>query len=323
MTMASLAAEAFAAEAMVRLPPPAPAVDTPGFSTPRSHTTARKREMALPRIITGSPVCQTALLLAAVLLLLTFSRVGAQSTSGTIPGWWTTYGVLNGNPPNDFAAANIGQAKQLAVTAVYELDNDLAQFGGAGATLDNLAATLLANESGTIPQLNDFAAVNLGQLKTLSQPFYDRLLSLGYYGPPLSIVTGTGPATSGTYPWVISGLPANDFAAANIGQLKYLFSFDVNYSTYGTEIPDWWLRLYGLPLTTSTTAYVPWSGDQVTYQQAFDEGLNPVNFYNPRFPSWFRVHGESGRFPGRLLPDSGFTSRFLPGTAAFLICRTV
>jgi len=134
--------------------------------------------------------------------------------SAIYPSWWAKYGVQNENSPNDYAAANQGQVKNIAVAAVTDLDTDFAQFGGAGVTLDLLATTL----SGTTPQTNDYAAVTLGQLKALAQPFYDQLLAAGYSGPPL---------TTGTYPWI--GLVANDYAMANIGQVKNLFSFDVSY----------------------------------------------------------------------------------------------
>ena len=111
---------------------------------------------------------------------------------------------MSGTTPQDYAAANQGEAKNLAVAAVSELDNDLAQFGGAGPTLDALASTLLTSDTAGAAQ--DFSALNLGQLKALSQPFYDRLMQVGYFGSPLTI-TGTSPSLTGTYPWVGSPMP--------------------------------------------------------------------------------------------------------------------
>jgi hypothetical protein len=157
----------------------------------------------------------------------------------------------------------------MAVSAVAELDNDLAQFGGAGSQLDNLASML----SGTTSQTSDFSALNQGELKNLAQPFYDRLLALGYTGRPF---------TSGTYPWATSTGPVTDFALANIGMLKYAFSFDVTYSTSGSSIPDWWIDKYfpGGVGYTGTGGYVAWSGSQVTFQTAYQNGWNPLNFYS-------------------------------------------
>jgi hypothetical protein len=58
-----------------------------------------------------------------------------------------------------------------------------------------------------------FAAINAGQLKNVAQKFYDRI----------------GPRVGETnYPWTYPTQPAstNDYAPANIGQVKYIFSFD-------------------------------------------------------------------------------------------------
>ena len=66
---------------------------------------------------------------------------------------------------------------------------------------------------------NNHAAVNLGQLKYVAAPFYD-VLSFGN-------LTNAWPAGMliGPYPW--SADSTYDSAIANLGQLKYLFSFDL------------------------------------------------------------------------------------------------
>ena len=120
--------------------------------------------------------------------------------------------------------------KNLAVTAVNAINTVFATTGGTAA-LNSLAASLSASSSST----QDYAIVNLGQLKAVAQPFYDLLFSIGYTGPPLS---------SGTYPWITSGNAPNDFAWANVGEAKQLFSFDPAYSTDGTGIPASWVEQY-------------------------------------------------------------------------------
>lgn len=134
------------------------------------------------------------------------------------PGWWATEAVLDRHPANDFANANQGQAKHLTVAAIRAMDLYLGPLGGAGPQLHTLASRLRTEPTA---QTDDYAPVTIGQLKMLVSPIYDRLLKIGYYGTPLA---------SGTYPWVNSNLPANDFALANIGQLKNLFSFDFSYT---------------------------------------------------------------------------------------------
>jgi hypothetical protein len=220
----------------------------------------------------------------------------------TGPAWWyngslTTTGTpLVSGTANDFAAINQGQAKNVAVTAINELNTDLAQFGGAGDTLNQLALTLTA----TSAQTNDYAALSIGQLKFLAQPFYDRLISLSCTVPPI---------VSGTYPWVTSGLTANDFAIANIGQTKQLFSFDVTASSAGNGIPDWWVNEYFPGSTINGTVgidpngYVSWSGTTLTNLQAYQQGLNPIDFYNGQPPTLSVVSGDGQTGPpGGYLP---------------------
>jgi hypothetical protein len=177
------------------------------------------------------------------------------------PTWWASQGVLSGTVPEDFSAANQGMAKNMAVAGVNALDTELGQFGGAGTQLDQLKVTL----SMTTAQTSDFSAVSLGMLKTLSQPFYDRLLALGYNGPPL---------TSGTYPWAAPGVgAADDWALGNVGQLKFLFSFDPAFcsNSNNSQIPDWWLE-----------KYFGWQpGDSLSFLQNGDShtGLSYLNDY--------------------------------------------
>lgn len=63
----------------------------------------------------------------------------------------------------------------------------------------------------------DYAVLNHGQLKQLAKPFYDRLAEVGYHGPPL--------LAGQVYPWSTATADDMDFAAANLGQSKFLFSF--------------------------------------------------------------------------------------------------
>lgn len=69
---------------------------------------------------------------------------------------------------------------------------------------------------------DDYAAVTVGQLKAVAYPFYERLDEAGM---------GVG------FPWPASGT-ADDFAVANIGQLKNLFRFDPGLDSDDDGIPD-------------------------------------------------------------------------------------
>ena len=118
------------------------------------------------------------------------------------PSWWRERGVTNGGAPDDFAAANAGQLKNIAVSAYWELEARLPH--GAGPELLKLARSFRDGDN--------FTAVNIGQLKAVAKPFYDRLIAEGF---------------AKDYPWNPAA-KSDDSAAANLGQLKNVFSFELS-----------------------------------------------------------------------------------------------
>ena len=136
-----------------------------------------------------------------VLFLLTLVSLAPAAQ----PAWWTNRCVVNPNASSakDYAAANVGQLKWFATNAMVELDADLTQVGGSGTNLHANVASLFASTG------SDFRPINLGMLKNIVIPFCDRLAN--------------------PYPW--SGIAANDYAVANLGQLKNAFAFTVLHST--------------------------------------------------------------------------------------------
>lgn len=128
------------------------------------------------------------------------------------PGWWTTRGVLNQNPKDNYQIANLGQAKHIAAMAIAELNDKLADCGGAGFALSDLV-------TGDPASINNFAPLTVGQLKSIAYRFYDRLNEVNYNFP-------AGHLINGNYPWQRTVTPGN-LELANIGQLKHVFSFDL------------------------------------------------------------------------------------------------
>ena len=126
--------------------------------------------------------------------------------SADYPLWWIDRSVVYTNAvvTNDFAAANQGQVKWIAGKAMSELDEKLARIGGAGQSVSNMVASFTMG--------NNYFAVNAGQLKNTAQPFWARLVEVGY---------------AGAYPWPTNNPAANDYAIVNIGEVKNLFSFDL------------------------------------------------------------------------------------------------
>jgi len=218
------------------------------------------------RVSIGLLVCIALICLLPVLLF---------AGGPAYPSWWTDWGVIQSGSAiasgtNDYAAVNQGQVKNIAVAAVNELNAHFA--GGAGQTLNNLAGSWGTIQNGTFVETvgtntNDYAPVNIGQLKALAQPFYDQLILQHF-------------ATQ--YPWASATNAPNDYAMANIGQVKNLFSFDVAASTTSTGLPDWWQSYYfgsGTSAWLSGTALAP-NGDGLTMLQNYQQGINPVDYYN-------------------------------------------
>ena len=134
-----------------------------------------------------------------------------------MPDWWSQRELTNGHPADDFAAANLGQLKYITAKAVAELDAHLS--GGAGQELhDLIVAWNAVPVSGVVR--DDYAILNQGQLKTVAQKIYDRLHAAGWHDLPL--------ASGRIYPWTTSTADDDAYAAVNIGQLKYVFSFNLN-----------------------------------------------------------------------------------------------
>jgi hypothetical protein len=132
-----------------------------------------------------------------------------------VPAWWVSRGVLvpGAAVTNDHAAVNQGEVKWIASNACAELEAMLPDGAGTGvwAQANGFSAS------------NNYRCVNVGQLKALAQPFYDRLIEFGY---------------TNAYPWTAATNDDADHAIANIGQVKNLFSFSLDSD--GDGLPDWW-----------------------------------------------------------------------------------
>lgn len=179
------------------------------------------------------------------------------------PQWWEERGVVESVEgensaqahAKNYEAANVGQLMYIAKRAAEEL-NEKAE-GGAGEAVNSMVAGFPTYNAGN-PDAN-YAVLNIGQLKNVAKPFYDRLWELsaaneGSVNFPSSMVFVSGGTDSGNhkYPW--AAMPDNpgesdyaiNYEIANIGQVKNLFSWSLNdveeifEDTDGDGIPDLW-----------------------------------------------------------------------------------
>lgn len=205
----------------------------------------------------------------------------------TAPAWWSQRGVITTNASaDDYALVNQGQLKNIAVAGVAEFDAHLP--GGAGDTLHSL----VTGWSQPNAQRKDFAPVNLGQVKNVAKGFYDRLISVRYVDD---------------YPWATSANAPDDFAIANIGQVKELFSIDLLATDLAHDsdqngLPDWWEKYYFGHIGLDPNAPAP-RGDGLTILQAFRQGLDPVHNENGNFQIVIVSGDQQQSMPQAFLPQ--------------------
>lgn len=174
---------------------------------------------------------------------------------GMSPSWWTNRGVVTPQTPrDDFAAVNVGQVKHMAKMACEEMNARFPE--GAG----NVVNDMIAQFSENLPERNDFAGANVGQIKSVAKPFYDRLIELGQ---------------ASAYPWGANNASSDDYALANVGQLKHLFSFLVAPDDIdGDRLPDEWEAAQWGGLSESAAA--DFDEDGLSNEEEYWLNLNPA-----------------------------------------------
>lgn len=194
------------------------------------------------------------------------------------PAWWTDSGAVNADPASDYAAVNQGQLKNMAAKARDYFDSKLP--GGSGPAIASLISSWTSPTSVT----SDYSSVNVGQLKTVAKPFYDRLISLGILS---------------SYPWSETSTDDQNYAMANIGQVKNLFAFDVATAAYGyyntdaDHLPDAWEQSHFGNLGSGDSGDP--DADGLTNYQEYLFGTDPLVADAPPSPPALALN-KAGRF---------------------------
>jgi hypothetical protein len=216
-------------------------------------------------------------------LLLVLTLGGSMLLTATLlappPQWWATRGAINNNPADDYAAANLGQLKHFASKAAQELALLPDPTGDGMDAVNAMVASWAAPASSGIAR-DDYAALNLGQLKAVAKPFYDRLIAVGY---------------AAAYPWTSSTADDDNYAVANLGQLKHVFSFDLSRNSDGDTIPDWWESNHQFNPTQANNFNLDSDGDGVSDFNEFLAQTSPRDFYNGKAP-FIRVISGSPQY---------------------------
>lgn len=183
--------------------------------------------------------------------------------AGDPPEWWEDYDVTNGAAANNLGPVNLGQLKWMARCAWYEMNEKLP--GGAGFTLESVVPEVPASPDAAWYEAQK-TVVNLGQLKNVAHPFYERLLLLA----PSWVANQYEENGLEDWPYPMPWDPATpkeqNLAPANIGQLKLVFSLRFGESHDGDAIPDLWEHVfYGTAAGDGTTS--DYDGDGKTDAQ--------------------------------------------------------
>jgi hypothetical protein len=156
------------------------------------------------------------------------------------PLWWLVPGTkiwLGARSESDNrAVVNLGQLKHVTAMAKLHLDTLLAPFGGAGVEITNLVTNFAGRTtSPAVQRQQNFQPVNAGQLKAVADLFYRRLDELGIDAATETVQRlGGGGYVSvrqgKTYkvPWSNVFLAGDNAKAANVGQLKLVFGFELD-----------------------------------------------------------------------------------------------
>ena len=165
--------------------------------------------------------------------------------SGTIwlcaapPTWWTDrVGVTGTSKPK--AVATIGQLKNMAHHAHDELETEIP--GGAGFALTELFPPA-PNPPTQAWKDEQHKVANLGQLKYIAQPFYDRLNALApnwvdaqmETNDPVNLATSSW---THDYPWDPSTPKDENLKIATHGQVKLVFSLRTREDSDSDSIAD-------------------------------------------------------------------------------------
>ena len=118
--------------------------------------------------------------------------------------------------------------------------------------------------------------MNLGQVKALAKPFYDRITNAALSNPYVTNALPLG--MTNIYPWTTTTDDDRDYA----GQLKYLFSFDfdrvtvpINEDSDHDSLPDWWeIANFG---DLNQTADGDYDADGTSNLQEYLSGSDPNN----------------------------------------------
>ncbi|MBB5352681.1 RHS repeat-associated protein [Haloferula luteola] len=210
--------------------------------------------------------------------------VHAQTRLG--PEWWyrgESPWISSENGDGDgHLISNVGQGKNAAVKALENLEDTV-----VGQVIHgDLIPSIFDDSPPTAAEVDaNYSPLQIGQLKALAKPFYDRLNEIDplwvrdqladsqvtSYQASSSLNASWGYVVGGYYPWDPALTQSETRRApATIGQVKAVFCLDLDLvqsiedpmrDTDGDGLPDWWELAHGLDRTDAQTEWDDFDGD--------------------------------------------------------------
>ncbi|WOO40076.1 right-handed parallel beta-helix repeat-containing protein [Rubellicoccus peritrichatus] len=231
----------------------------------------------------------------AALLLTTLALLAA-------PNWWITREIAELQPPapgenghdpdvyeawmeDNYSPAIIGQAKHLAKQAYLEME--ARSPGSAGPDVEAMVNSFSTDFE------DNYQPLLIGQLKAIAKPFYDQI---NYLADDPSIILAA--QTYSGYPWTGEATIDDNYAPANIGQLK--LTFNIILEAWPPEISSSLLQVIvdadpfdDITSLEDVDLEQDFDGDGVSNRSEIYAKTDPVDAYNGISPS---IHGPLVRY---------------------------
>lgn len=233
----------------------------------------------------------------ALLLAVAAPALRAQSAPANYPSWWSdgaiagtsiTTPAMTHDAADNYKVVNLGQLKHVATRAKAYLDAKLAAVGGSQIDLTKffpamppgpgVAGYNAATYDAAVAA--NYRPANVGQLKAITKLFYVRLNAVGYDTNAYLKTRGYPATWASRLPWNTAYAAGDNYASANLGQLKLAFGFNLagftpanQVDTDGDGIPDSWQTAKALPIAAG--APTDPDGDGLTNLDEYLFGLDP------------------------------------------------
>ena len=208
-------------------------------------------------------------ILPATLLLAISPMVG-----GSPPAWWSeTPKAVDTASPNDFGPANVGQLKWMATRAWQKLDAALP--GGTGFALDSVVDPPPGSPTQAWYDAQK-AVANLGQVKHVAHPFYRRLNAVVPDWVKGQFTENGLVSWPHVMPWNPATPVEANYATANVGQLKLVFSLRFDEDADLDGVPEL-LEHFFYGTAAGDSAVKDYDGDGKPDAAELTAGTDPAN----------------------------------------------